>query len=56
MFFVEVGVSLILCLMFFLSLLICPKDTAGCGEVSSPHDVIDVVIDGGKQKAPAGGL
>jgi len=22
--------------------------------MSSPHDVIDVVIDGGKQKAPAG--
>jgi hypothetical protein len=30
-----------------------PKDTVGGGEVSSPHDVIDVVIDdGGKQKSP----
>jgi hypothetical protein len=27
-----------------------PKDTLGCGEVSSPHDVIDVVIDGGNKK------
>ena len=43
-------------LAFFLSLFICPKDTARCGETSSPHDVIDVVINGGKQKAPAGGL
>jgi hypothetical protein len=34
-------------------LYICPKDTAGCGETSSPHDVIDVVIVGEKQKAPA---
>jgi hypothetical protein len=32
-----------------------PKDTLGCGEVSSPHDVIDVVIDGGNKKAPADG-
>jgi len=34
-----------------------PKDTLGCGEVSSPHDVIDVVIDvvidGRNKKAPA---
>jgi hypothetical protein len=29
-----------------------PKDTLGCGEVSSPHDVIDVVIDGGNKKSP----
>jgi hypothetical protein len=36
-------------------LFICPKDIAGCSEVSSPHDVIDVVIDGGKQKTPADG-
>jgi hypothetical protein len=43
-------------LAFFLSLFICPKDTARCGEASSPHDVIEVVIDGEKQKAPAGGL
>jgi hypothetical protein len=43
-------------LAFLHSLFICPKDTARCGEVSSPHDVIDVVIDDGKQKAPAGGL
>jgi hypothetical protein len=31
-------------LEFFLSLFICPKDTAGCGEVSSPHVLIDVLI------------
>jgi len=43
-------------LAFFLSLFICPKNTAGGGEASSPHDVIDVVIDGGKQKTPAGGM
>jgi hypothetical protein len=43
-------------LAFFLSLFICSKDTARCGEVSSPHDVIDVVINDGKQKTPAGGL
>ena len=41
---------------FFLSLLICPQDTARCGDGSSPHDVIDVVIVGEKQKAPADGL
>jgi len=41
-------------LVFFLSLFIYPKDTAGCGEASSPHDVIEVVIAGEKQKAPAG--
>lgn len=29
--------------------VICPKDTAGRGETSSPDDVIEVVIDG-KQK------
>jgi hypothetical protein len=34
-------------------LFICPKDTAGCGDDASPHDVIDVVIVGEKQKAPA---
>jgi hypothetical protein len=45
-----------MCLAFFLPLYICPKDTARCGETSSLHDVIDVVIDGEKQKAPAGGL
>jgi hypothetical protein len=36
--------------------LICAKDTDGGGEASSPHDVIDVVIDGENKKAPAGGL
>jgi hypothetical protein len=35
-------------LAFFLSLFICPKDTARCGEASSPHDVIEVVIVGEK--------
>jgi hypothetical protein len=29
-------------------LFICPKDTARCGEVSSQHDVIEVVIFGEK--------
>jgi hypothetical protein len=43
-------------LAFLLSLFICPKDTARCGEASSPHDVIEVVIVGEKQKAPADGL
>jgi hypothetical protein len=43
-------------LKFFLALFICPKDTARCGETSSPHDVIEVVIAGEKQKAPADGL
>ena len=43
-------------LALFLSLLICPQDTARCGDGSSPHDVIDVVIVGKKQKAPADGL
>ena len=43
-------------LAFFLSLFICPKDTARCGEASSPHDVIEVVIIGEKQKDPADGL
>jgi hypothetical protein len=33
-------------------LFICPKDTAQYGDASSPHDVIDVVINGEKQKAP----
>jgi len=47
-----VCLSLILRLVFFLSLSICPKDTAGGGEVSSPYDVIDVVIIDGKQKSP----
>jgi len=37
-------------LAFFLLLFICQKDTARCGEASSPHDVIDVVIYVGKQK------
>jgi hypothetical protein len=36
-------------LAFFLSLFICPKDIARCGEASSPNDVIDVVIVGEKQ-------
>ena len=39
-------------LAFFLSLFICLKDTARCGDTSSPHDVIDVMIVGEKQKAP----
>ena len=43
-------------LAFFLSLFICPKDTARCGEASSPNDVIEVVIVGEKQKAPTDGL
>jgi hypothetical protein len=30
---------------FFLSLFICPKDTARCGEVSSLYVLIDVLID-----------
>jgi hypothetical protein len=29
-------------------LFICPKDTARCGEASSPHDVNEVVIVGEK--------
>ena len=37
-------------LAFFLSLFICPKDTARCGETSSPHDVIEVVIIGEKKR------
>ena len=40
----------------FLSLSICPKDTDRCGEASSPYDVIEVVIVGEEQKAPADGL
>ena len=40
-------------LAFFLSLFIFPKDTARCGEVSSQHDVIEVVISGEIQKTPA---
>jgi len=32
-------------LAFFLSLFICPKDTARCGEVSSLYVLIDVLID-----------
>jgi len=43
-------------LAFFLSPFICRKDTARCGEASSSHDVIDMVIYFGKQKAPAGDL
>jgi hypothetical protein len=43
-------------LALFLALFICPKDTARCGEASSPHDVIEVVIVGEEQKAPADGL
>jgi hypothetical protein len=31
-------------LAFFLSLVICPKDTARFGEASSPNDVKEVVI------------
>jgi hypothetical protein len=30
----------------FLSLLIRPKGTVRCGDASSPHDVIEVVISG----------
>jgi len=37
-------------------LFICPKDTARCGEASSPNHVIEVVIVGEKQKTPADGL
>jgi hypothetical protein len=37
--------------MFSLS-LICSQNIVGCGEMSSPNYVIDVVIDGGKQKKP----
>jgi hypothetical protein len=40
----------------FPLVVFCPKDTARCGEASSPHDVIDVVIAGENTKAPAGGL
>jgi hypothetical protein len=40
----------------FLSLFICPKDTVRCGDNASPHDVIEVVISGEKQKNPAGDL
>jgi hypothetical protein len=43
-------------LALFLSLFVCPKDTARCGDASSPHDVIEVVIAGEKQEAPADGL
>ncbi len=43
-------------LVFFVLLFNCPKDTAQCGEASSPHDVIEVVISGEKQKNPADGL
>jgi hypothetical protein len=39
--------------LFFLSVLICPKNTARRGDVSSQDDVIVVVISGEKQKAPA---
>ena len=42
-------------LAFFLSLFVCPKDTARCGDDASPHDVIEVMISGEK-KAPADGL
>jgi len=42
-------------LAFYLSLFIYPKDTARCGEASSPNHVIEFVIVGGKQKAPADG-
>jgi hypothetical protein len=49
-------VSIILYLAFILLLFIFPKDTARCGDASSPHDVIDGVIVGEKQKAPADGL
>ncbi len=43
-------------LAFILSLFICPKDTARCGEASSSNDVIEDVIVGEKQKSPANGL
>jgi hypothetical protein len=36
------------------SLYLRSNDTEKYGEVSSPHDVIDVVIAGGKQKALSG--
>jgi hypothetical protein len=39
--------------IIFFSRLLCLKDTVGCGDDASPHDVIDVVIDGRKQKTPA---
>ena len=45
-----------MCRVFFLSLFIYPKDTAQFGEASSPHDVIEVVIVGEKQKTPSDGL
>ena len=45
-----------MCLAFILSLFICPKDTARCGEASSSNDVIEDVIVGEKQKSPANGL
>jgi hypothetical protein len=41
--------------VFFLSLFICPNDTARFGYASSPNDVIEIVIVGEKQKAPADG-
>jgi hypothetical protein len=43
-------------LAFILSYGIYPKDTARRGEASSPHDVIEMVINGEKQKAPPGGV
>jgi hypothetical protein len=43
-------------LAFFLSLYVYPKDTVRCGDASSPQDVIEVVIAGEKQKAPADDL
>ena len=43
-------------LALFLLFFICPKDTARCGEESSLHDVIEVVIVVKKRKAPADGL
>jgi hypothetical protein len=36
----------------FSLLLICSQNIVGFGEMSSPNNVIDVVIDGGKQKSP----
>jgi len=39
-------------LAFFLSLLICQKDTARFDEASSPNDVIDIVIDIETTKIP----
>ena len=39
-------------LAFILSLFICPKDTARCGEASSPNDVIECCDCWWKTKSP----